>query len=350
MLPSTPAAAALAAQSALFVRPTAAAPSPPRARTPSRRANLTVHEFVLRAADLTHTYGACLVAAGIRVDDGGDTKQHEQQDEQQDEREEKEQGKDEHETGPQPVHGDEHEVEHDGKEERGSKDREDDTAASSTSGDVSPGRSSTTRASSTRDLPLGTSREDGPATAAVPSAPGPPSPPRPAPSSITAVVVLSRHPALHVMRACLYEIYMRALRPGAESAERFMWRLVHEVMLPPMTELWRAELRLHALDRTVTLESPATAVMHATRPADLLPPLGTDLSIIFAYLSPSNVVRVRHLVRPFRRTARPLTTRAPASLSLRHRCYRPSCSRTRCSSSARPGSSSPPSARRFWPS
>jgi hypothetical protein len=111
-------------------------------------------------------------------------------------------------------------------------------------------------------------------------------------TTTTALLVLSRTADLDALRLLVYELYLQALRGGGHM-ERMALRIVHEVLLPPPAELWRATVRLPALGRAVRLTSAAATTTHAACREDLLPPTSTSVAVLFRYLSPSSVVRVR---------------------------------------------------------
>ena len=124
---------------------------------------------------------------------------------------------------------------------------------------------------------------------------GAPLPPRP----VVALMVMSLHPIVDRLRACLYELYLRALHPEqptvlatTAAVERFAWRLVHEVIVPPVNEPWTVHVALPTLERAVAVHSPAGAAAPPAGPADLLVPAGVNVAVLFTLLSPSSIVRV----------------------------------------------------------
>jgi len=116
---------------------------------------------------------------------------------------------------------------------------------------------------------------------------------------VVALMVMSLHPILDTLRTCLYELYLRALHPEqptvlatTAAVERFAWRLVHEVLVPPVNEPWTVHVALPMLERSVAVHSPAGAATTPAGPADLLVPAGVNVAVLFTLLSPSSIVRV----------------------------------------------------------
>ena len=133
--------------------------------------------------------------------------------------------------------------------------------------------------------------------------------------------ILCRRPLLDTMRACLYELYARATAEGerhgpaaaAAEAEAVATRLAYEVRARapcaapqgfpphafflrarmqvwagPPSEPWTLELALPAMGRSVHVASASASVHDGA-----LPPIDVDLTMLFAFLDPSAVVRVR---------------------------------------------------------